>query len=64
MTPQQESLSGVIICPALGRTAVKGELLHHASDYYTPGLSGWTGAICRTNLDRGIVNPQSRQVSA
>jgi len=30
MTPQQDSLSGVIICPAKRRgTAVKGELLHH-----------------------------------
>ena len=28
MTPQQASLLGVIICPALCRTAVKGELLH------------------------------------
>jgi hypothetical protein len=29
MTPQQDSLSGVIICPAYRRTAVKGELRHH-----------------------------------
>jgi hypothetical protein len=30
MTPQQDSLSGVIICPdqTIGGTAVKGELLH------------------------------------
>src|ERR1700683_3444771 len=28
MTPQQDSLSGVIICPAIGWTAVKGELPH------------------------------------
>lgn len=32
MTPQQDHLSGVIICP--GGTAVKGELLHHTNLWY------------------------------
>jgi hypothetical protein len=38
MTPQQEPLSGVIICPVLKEgTAVKGELLHHNQQFnYTP----------------------------
>ncbi len=38
MTPQQEPLSGVIICPVLKQgTAVKGELLHHNQQFnYTP----------------------------
>jgi hypothetical protein len=34
MTPQQASLLGVIICPALCRTAVKGELLHRNTLYF------------------------------
>jgi hypothetical protein len=34
MTLQQASLSGVIICPALCRTAVKGELLHRNTLYF------------------------------
>ena len=40
MTPQQDSLSGVIICPAkVDGTAVKGELLHHRIYYNPPRAS-------------------------
>ena len=33
MTPRQDSLPGVISCPASGRTAVKGELHPRQNDY-------------------------------
>ncbi len=56
MTPQQEPLSGVIICPVLKEgTAVKGELLHHnQQDHYTP-----EGIRLSIRCGAGALEPES-----
>jgi hypothetical protein len=49
MTPRQNSLSGVIICPAYWRTAVKGELLH----LYIPNLESHKPKVNNVNAVTG-----------